>query len=462
MAFPQETHPDIFGPPETETPIEVVKSWQEPPKPAAQTPIAAPADATAIAVVESISKVQAAIAEFNRIAATVPTLLIEHPQDIACAVSTPAGMKQAIAGRAAWRAPRVALEHARKAAKAPVLTLGRAIDAFATNLEAKLLAGESHYDDQVKAEERRIAAEREAKREAEERRVAAHQSRIDMIKNALVEAAGASVASIDEIIVGLVAFKIGPECQEFEAVTRNAQAETLAKLRSMREQQDQRDAEAAELARLRAEEEARKAHEAAALAESRRVEGERLKAEAQALADARAAQEAEFASRRAEQEAIEAAAAKERAQLLHEANEAAAAARVMRGVEEAQARKAAEARREQEEAESAERRRAEIAAQAEQQRQETEKHRQGLLLLAHAGDLLEALLAVRDWDVEANALPAVLAIQVQKAIERASPTNAAADGAAYPKPSAKPRPKSRIAELRDEAWAKRQDSKPQP
>ena len=91
-----------------------------------------------------IASVSSEVAKFDGIAAGLAALEKAHPKDIACDVTTTAGMKQAIAGRAAWREPRIAVEKARKAAKAPVLELGRAIDTFAKELETKLLAGESH------------------------------------------------------------------------------------------------------------------------------------------------------------------------------------------------------------------------------------------------------------------------------------------------------------------------------
>lgn len=89
----------------------------------------------------SIDLVQGQLVEFDKISAGLAALEQAHPKDVVCNVSTVVGMKQAIAGRAAWREPRINLEKARKAAKAPVLALGRDIDAFARSLETKLLEG---------------------------------------------------------------------------------------------------------------------------------------------------------------------------------------------------------------------------------------------------------------------------------------------------------------------------------
>lgn len=103
----------------------------------------APAQATTSDLTASLTAVQGHVAEFDKIAAGLAALAQAHPVDVVCDVTTPAGMKQAVAGRAAWRDPRVAVEKARKAAKAPVLELGRKIDAFAaevTEIDATLLA----------------------------------------------------------------------------------------------------------------------------------------------------------------------------------------------------------------------------------------------------------------------------------------------------------------------------------
>ena len=440
MTTPQEAHPDIFGLAETETPVDVINSLQEPPKPAPAV------DQTALALRSSLEKVTGALTEFDKVSAGLDDLRRKY-KDVVFPVATRAGMAEALAARTAIRGPRYSVERLRKDAKAPVLALGRDIDARAAFISTELLKLEEPVQEQIQAQEMREAAERTAKREAEEARIAAHHRRIEEIRLNAMLSVGKPVSFLDSVINAMESLVFGPECQEFEDATRTAQAETLGKLRAMRDAQAKRDAEAAELARLRAEEEVRRAEEASALAESRRVEGERLKAEAAALAEARKAQEAEFARRRAEQEEIEAAAAKERARLLQEANQAAAAARAMREVEEAQAKRAAEARREQEEAESAERRRIEIAAIAEQQRQDVERIQAETTLRNGAIGMLNALLCVRDWDLEAAALPVRVAEQVQRAIVEASPAHERIETALTASAPRAKRPKSQAKRL---------------
>jgi len=408
----QEAHPDVFGPPAGT----VGAGFDEGPNPPKHERVGA---ATSIMQAD-IEAVGRSVAKFDRIAAGLAELEKAHPKDIACDLTISAGRQQAVAGRAAWRAPRLEVEKIRQAAKAPVLDLGRAIDSFAKTIEQQLRLGEDHYDEQIKTEEKRLAAEKESKRVAEEQRVAMHQNRIDHIRQCAIAAVGEEVDHIDASIIALAALKIGKECEEFEAATLNAHHETMDKLRSLRTAQAQRDAEAAELARLREADDARKAQEAAALAESRRQEAEKLKAEALALAETRKAQMAEFAARDAELRRQEAEAAALHAKLVADGEAAARAARVIREAEEAQVLvRQAELRR-KEDAEAAERERVDRVAKEAAEQARLIRAAQDETQRAAAGQMLEALRAVQDWDMEANALPDGLAKQIELAIGAAS------------------------------------------
>lgn len=380
-------------------------------------------EATAVAVRESLARVGGAITEFEKVSAGL-TELRQRYKDVAFPVGTKSGMAEAIAARAALRGSRVKVEALRKDAKAPILALGRDVDARAAYIRLEILKLEEPIDDQIKAEERRVEQEREAKRIAEETRVRGLQQRLDGIKQIAIDVAGTDVDHMDGAIRTLTALQIDHTWQEFEAPARNAQTETLDKLRRMRSDQAKRDAEAAELARLRAEEDARRAQEAAAQAEARRAENERLKAEAAALAEQRKAQEArerEIAAREAalRQQEEEAATARRRQETAAAAE--AEAARVMREVEAEQAKRAAEETQVMRVVES--------------------------VVLSPLDVVLNALLAVRDWDVEVNALPQELAGTVQRAIEFASPENAAVEA---PIPAGKPAPKRPVAQSRSQ------------
>lgn len=328
----------------------------------------------------SIESVQGAIANFDKIAAGLAELQAAHPLDVICEVGTPAGMRQAIAARAAWRDPRIAVEKARKEAKAPVLALGKQIDAFAAGLETQLRLGEDHYDAQIKAEEERKEKAKQERAAAEAKRIAAHQERIASdIVMATRGALGESAARIAVVIADVEAIPADEATfEEFAPQAEAAKLKTLATLRELHAEAVAREAEEARIASERAEQ-----------AERDRVERERVAAEQAAeskrLAEERAELERQREAARAEQARIDA----EAAALRKAADEKAAAeradadrvARVAREAEEARLKAerdelkrqqdAAEAERiarETKEADEANERR--IAAEAEQRRKD--------------------------------------------------------------------------------------------
>lgn len=238
----------------------------------------------------SLDTVQREIAAFQKIQAGIAELRKNHPVDLVLDVKTPQGMRDAIAGRAAWRDPRVAVEKVRKAAKAPVLELGKRIDAFAGQLTDELLIGESNYDDQIKVEQKRIEDEKEAKRLAEVARVQAIRDRIAVKFSSLpARAFGQPAAKIEQAITAVA----GVDMDSDEAKT--VYAELLPE---------------ASLAQAAALQELRSMH-ATALAAEQEAERQRLLAEenarqAQKLADERAEFERQQEQARKEREAIEA------------------------------------------------------------------------------------------------------------------------------------------------------------
>lgn len=260
-------------------------------------------DITAIAIRENVGKVQAALSEFDKIQAGLASLELAHPKSLACDVATTKGMKEAVAGRAAWRNPRIATEKARQAAKAPVLALGKDIDSRAKQITALLLEGESNYDDQIKAEETRKEAERAAKIEAERKRVAAHHERISEILGAVYSASGAHSTLIAENIGNVERLNTDETFEEFQAQAKAAKDETIAKLQEMHAAAIEHEAEQARIKAEQEAETARIAAERAELDKLRAEAAERDRAAAAERADAEKAQAAELARQRQEQEA---------------------------------------------------------------------------------------------------------------------------------------------------------------
>jgi len=316
-------------------------------------------------ITTSITKVQGEIAAFDKIAAGIAAIELQHPKDLAVDVTTTAGMKQAVAARAAWRDPRIAVEKARKAAKAPVLELGKQIDTFAAGLESTLREGEDNYDKQIKAEEARKEAEKAAKAEAERQRVAAHQDRINNdIVSAIRGAVGQTSEGIALIVSDIEAIVIDASFEEFQGQAQLAKDDTLDKLREMHtaavaheaeqarikaEQEAEAAriaAERAELDKLRAEAAERERVAAAERAAAERAQAEELarqrEAQEEELRAAREAQERELAAQRAAQAEADARAAAERKRLDDEA-----AARLQEIARQQEEQKAAERRAEE-------------------------------------------------------------------------------------------------------------------
>ncbi len=356
------------------------------------------------AIAENLDKVQTELAAIDKISAGLAALEKAHPKNLACDVTTTKGMREAIAGRAAWREPRIATEKARKAAKAPVLELGRAIDKRAEQITALLIEGESNYDEQIKAEETRREAEKAAKAEAERARIQAIQDRIAELRGLPVVAlVPPSVLAFD--IEALEAAVIDATFEEFQGQAQLAKDETLDKLRAMHADAVAREAEQA---RVKAEQEAAAAALAAERAELDRLRAEQAERERVAAAEqaerariaaaeldaAEKAQADKLAAERAEQEKVLAA---ERE--AHEAD--------LRAQREAQAKadaQAAAARKAEDDRIAAQL--AELAAQREQQAAaaraaEEAKHAADTRVRNAAHQMLNALRAVGasgGWD----------------------------------------------------------------
>ena len=171
-------------------------------------------------------------------------------------------MKRAIAGRAAWRDPRIALGKARQAAKAPVLALGRQIDAFAAGVEAQLRVGESHYHGMIEAEEERRVREREEQARAEQARIDGLRARVAAFGAIAQRAVGMPPQEIDEQIAKLERAEISG-FEEYAGMAYEAKDSALRALRELHANAVQRQEQAARLAQLEAENLERQRREAA-------------------------------------------------------------------------------------------------------------------------------------------------------------------------------------------------------
>lgn len=274
-------------------------------------PVQKTADKTALAVRNDIAQVESAMSEFDKISAGLDALAERYPTDLVYDVTTGKGMVDAVAHRAAWREPRLTVERLRKQAKAPVLALGKSIDARAAWLTEQLLIGETPIDQQIKAEEARKEAIKQAKIAAEFGRVQAIQDAIAEIHMDAMVAAGKSAAVIAEALESMRSRILDPLV--FQELLSQAEAARVAAVAKMdlahkaalhtEAQAAQLAEERAELARLRAEAAERRVKEEAEqraarerIAAEQAAESLRLKAESDRLAAERVVLEAQQAS----------------------------------------------------------------------------------------------------------------------------------------------------------------------
>lgn len=340
------------------------------------------------AQIKEVPSIVTEIAEYSQTAAALSDLRHRY-SGVAFNVTTTKGMDEAKKARQEVKGYRTALEAKRKEIKAPALDRCRLIDDEAKTITAALLELEEPIDQQIKAEESRKEAERAAKAEAERMRVARHHATIQYLRGIPADVASASIEKIASEISQLEALDITDSLEEFQPQCQQAKEESLAKLREMHDAalaheaeqariKAEQEAEAAriaaeraELARLRAEQEARDRDAAAALEVERAKQEAELKAqreaaakEAKRIADEREAAEreqaAKLAAERATQEAElrkqrEAQEAELRAQREAQAKADAEAAAALRAEESRLAAERAELRRQQEESAAAQR-----------------------------------------------------------------------------------------------------------
>lgn len=249
-----------------------------------------------------LDQVTMAVTAINKVEAGLAALR-EQYAGVVFGVDTTEGMEAAKEARRAVREPRLDVERIRKAAKAPLLALGKRLDSEAARITAELEKIEDPIHLQIKHEEDRKEAEKQARIAAELARVAAIQERIEELRGCQTLTPTSGSKLISEHISDLERIPVDDSFAEFRPRAEDAKVAGLARLTALlatalafEAEQDRIRLERAELARLRAEqaerdrlareEQARKDAEAAA-------ERARLEAVAKAERDAEAARQAE-------------------------------------------------------------------------------------------------------------------------------------------------------------------------
>jgi hypothetical protein len=286
----------------------------------------------------SLDAVRSEVLKFDNIEAGMADLEARYPKDVVCEVATTAGMDQAVEARRAWRDPRIAVEKARKAAKAPVLELGRRIDSFAASLEERLRLGEDAYDSQIKAEEARKEAIRQQRLQEEAARIAAIRRRIVEVFSVPPSAPGVriSAAMLREIRGHLENEPVDDSFGDLKIEAQETKCAMLEMLGVKIGEQEALESAQAEIDRQRAAFAEEQRVETARRAAEREAENRRLSAVAEeALANV--AREAErLAAQREENARQQAQIDAQRAELDRREAEAAEAARVRQAAADAE------------------------------------------------------------------------------------------------------------------------------
>lgn len=243
------------------------------------------------------------VVEYSRTEAALATLA-ERYKGLVYEVTTREGMTTAKSARAEIRGYRVDLERMRKEIKEPALRRCRVIDEEARRITAALVALEDPIDVVIKAEESRLDGIKNAAIRAEQARVEAEaQAKRDAEAKALAEAR----AEIERREAEILAAQKARIAAEAESLRRIEEQQLEARRRIEAEQRAARAEIEAEQKRFREEEEARIRAARQQFEEQERAA--RMKAEEQERTErlaAQAEQKKQWAQALAEQEAEEA------------------------------------------------------------------------------------------------------------------------------------------------------------
>ena len=331
---------------------------------------------TQLATLPPVERAIVAIS-FETVRAEVSKLATQYA-DIT-AISNKAGRDQAHAAAMTLKNRRVEIQRRAKEVREDAVAFQKAVIAKGDELAALIEPEEQRLlklRDAWDAEQERIKRE---EAEAEQRRKQGHEAKIADIRSVVVDSSGKSALCLQHIISGLEMEDVSEASfEEYAPVASRAKAETLDKLRAMKAEAEAREAEQArikaeqeaeakrlaaereELARLRAEADARRKEEEAKAAEARAAEAARLAAERAEIAKQREEQEAKARAERAELE-------RQAAELRAQQEAAAAEAKRLEGERIAAERRAAEEK---------ERAAREEAARVEAKRQAKEREAQ--------------------------------------------------------------------------------------
>jgi len=249
------------------------------------------------------------IAEFDKVEAGLAEMESKYAGVVYNDISTKGGLARAKADRAAVREVRYSVAALATDMKDPLNRLKKLIDGGADRIKTRVLKIEEPIDAQIKGEEARIEAEKERKRQEAESLRKCRQDKIDAMRNAPTAMAGRKAADIAVALAEIEGRVI--ELDEFgdqAGAASSAQVAAVAALTAMHAAAITQEAQAEELAKLRADAEARrKTEEAEAAGRAAKEAAERRDRE---VADQKAREEAAAKQAEADRIAREEAATK--------------------------------------------------------------------------------------------------------------------------------------------------------
>ena len=216
-------------------------------------------ESTATAIVPGalapLSIKDSVLAQFKEAETTITTLATKYT-NVAYAVGTPSGMREAVAARADLRDNgRLFVTRAENRIKGEVNDLKRVMASEVERLVAIVKPVEDAVDAQIKAEEKRKADEKEKREKLEADRTGKHRENIDKIKGYVAAAEGKALELIERGTSIIAAMTFGPEWEEFAAeasAARDAAVEGLNRLASVERQRLENERLQKELADARA------------------------------------------------------------------------------------------------------------------------------------------------------------------------------------------------------------------
>lgn len=194
---------------------------------------AAPSPGAGAILTTPISIRDAVLAQFREAEPAIQALADKY-RDVAFAVATPKGMKEAVAARADLRDNgRLLLTRTETRIKGEVNDLKRTMADEVERLVGIVKPIEEHVDAQIKAEEKRKADEKAAREKAEADRVAQHRQNLEKLRAYADQAHGQPIDVIERAIAALEALQFGEEWEEFATAAALTRDSTVAALRAL-------------------------------------------------------------------------------------------------------------------------------------------------------------------------------------------------------------------------------------